>query len=498
MGIHVPPISTIYTNMLNENASESSGCKKRSSMSLDDDHIPKMPRRMVNEEHIQNDLTIGRLNTTSQLDNNDGIPSIVTTTSNINDESVCNIVNDNDDQYLPAGSLSPVSLSSLNSSNVTTSSITSLSLPSQQHHTQNRWTQNHQSQQTIKCETNGKCYLDLGSGANSTSTSRTAVQQRTNSEPECCELGRCVPTTQCYKRLRTIIFDASMRKLGKSNNSGNGNSQQSCETGLRRSVLICNTLRLIEREMSREAASQQQINILQQYNNNNRRSPTPYPEEYRNVRPEIMDKHHSSSNSTTESIDSGVDNDYYYDDDEDNENEFNHTIDMPSNHQQINGQHMNYYNLNGNIVECDNFIHLENYDEDEDTNSVPMDHQTYDNNFNHNHPHDNTLPIIGNNTTITSIDWGSVLNLSSSNSNNSQSTSHTSITLMNNAADSDCEITSNNNRKSQQKHKIRNHYHYNQNNKHRNHQKASKRREYGISSSFVEKTKTSTSYHVLS
>jgi len=211
---------------------------------------------------------------------------------------------------------------------------------------------------------------------------------------------------------------------------------------------------------------------------------------------------------------------------------------MTSNHQELNNHHLQYYHLNGSIEECDNYIHSDDYGEDDDdeddeddTNSSPLTElQIYDNSFNnkrntalsigdHHCGDDNILPLMsnGNTTTVTSIDWGSVLSLSSSNSNNngnnSQSTSSTSITLMNNI-DGNCDdittiiSTTNIDRKSQQ-HKRRrrhykHHYHHSQiHTKHRHHhshhhQRSQKRRERGVASSPMPKNRSSSNYQVLS
>lgn len=88
------------------------------------------------------------------------------------------------------------------------------------------------AQQTIRCEENGKSYLDLGSW-NSNST-------------RCCE-GRtnwCSRGPSCYRQRRLAVLNISMCKLGR--------YRQFSDPSLHRSVLICNTLRLIEREMEQE------------------------------------------------------------------------------------------------------------------------------------------------------------------------------------------------------------------------------------------------------
>ncbi|KAK9875526.1 hypothetical protein WA026_007915 [Henosepilachna vigintioctopunctata] len=82
-------------------------------------------------------------------------------------------------------------------------------------------------QQTIRCEENGKSYLELGASP--------SVRTR------CCD-GRArwchVP---CYRQRRLAVLNLSMCKLAR--------YRQCSDPSLRRSVLICNTLRRLEREM---------------------------------------------------------------------------------------------------------------------------------------------------------------------------------------------------------------------------------------------------------
>lgn len=88
------------------------------------------------------------------------------------------------------------------------------------------------AQQTIRCEENGKSYLDLGSWSGASG--------------RCCE-GRsswCARGPSCYRQRRLAVLNISMCKLGR--------YRQFSDPSLHRSVLICNTLRLIEREMETE------------------------------------------------------------------------------------------------------------------------------------------------------------------------------------------------------------------------------------------------------
>lgn len=89
-------------------------------------------------------------------------------------------------------------------------------------------------QQTIRCEENGKSYLDLGSW-NSNSAGNRCCEGRTN---------WCSRGPSCYRQRRLAVLNISMCKLGR--------YRQFSDPSLHRSVLICNTLRLIEREMEQE------------------------------------------------------------------------------------------------------------------------------------------------------------------------------------------------------------------------------------------------------
>lgn len=91
----------------------------------------------------------------------------------------------------------------------------------------------YQVQQTIRCDENGKSYLDLGSW-------------NSNVGGKCCE-GRttwCSRGPSCYRQKRLAVLNISMCKLGR--------YRQFSDPSLHRSVLICNTLRLIEKEMEQE------------------------------------------------------------------------------------------------------------------------------------------------------------------------------------------------------------------------------------------------------
>lgn len=93
-------------------------------------------------------------------------------------------------------------------------------------------------QQTIRCAENGKSYLELGSASYGPSTG-------TRHARKCCD-GRnnWCNTKQCYKDRRLKMMNLSMFKLSR--------FRQVSEQSLYRSVLICNTLKFIEKEIDLE------------------------------------------------------------------------------------------------------------------------------------------------------------------------------------------------------------------------------------------------------
>lgn len=93
-------------------------------------------------------------------------------------------------------------------------------------------------QQTIRCAENGKSYLELGSGSYTTIDPRHAKR--------CCD-GRnnWCNSKQCYRERRLKMRNLSMFKLSR--------FRQVSEQSLYRSVLICNTLKCIDREMEQES-----------------------------------------------------------------------------------------------------------------------------------------------------------------------------------------------------------------------------------------------------
>lgn len=85
-------------------------------------------------------------------------------------------------------------------------------------------------QQTIRCEENGKSYLELGASP--------SVRTR------CCDGRTRWCHIPCYRQRRLAVLNLSMCKLAR--------YRQCSDPSLRRSVLICNTLRRLEREMEAE------------------------------------------------------------------------------------------------------------------------------------------------------------------------------------------------------------------------------------------------------
>lgn len=91
-------------------------------------------------------------------------------------------------------------------------------------------TTNPPQQQTIRCEENGKSYLELGASP----PART----------RCCDGRTRWCHVPCYRQRRLAVLNLSMCKLAR--------YRQCSDPSLRRSVLICNTLRRLEREMESE------------------------------------------------------------------------------------------------------------------------------------------------------------------------------------------------------------------------------------------------------
>ncbi|XP_013099099.2 TPR-containing protein DDB_G0280363 isoform X1 [Stomoxys calcitrans] len=138
--------------------------------------------------------------------------------------------------------------------------------------------QQQQPQQTIRCAENGKSYLELGCSSPVSNPTLSPIlsptppfiasglEARHPPLKRCCD-GRgtwCNNNKNCYKDIRLKIRNLSMFKLSR--------FRQVSEQSLYRSVLICNTLKRIDREIETEAkelhhvtahAAQQQQHLLQ-------------------------------------------------------------------------------------------------------------------------------------------------------------------------------------------------------------------------------------------
>ncbi|XP_036228951.2 mucin-5AC isoform X1 [Bactrocera oleae] len=124
-----------------------------------------------------------------------------------------------------------------------------------------------QQQQTIRCAENGKSYLELGCSSPPPNLNNspvvppppfanlhvaTANLDARHPLKRCCD-GRgtwCNTNKNCYKDLRLKIRNLSMFKLSR--------FRQVSEQSLYRSVLICNTLKRIDREIETEAKEMHQ------------------------------------------------------------------------------------------------------------------------------------------------------------------------------------------------------------------------------------------------
>lgn len=93
-------------------------------------------------------------------------------------------------------------------------------------------------QQTIRCAENGKSYLELGSASYGPSIGARHAKKCCDGRNNWCN------TKQCYKDRRLKMMNLSMFKLSR--------FRQVSEQSLYRSVLICNTLKSIEKEIDVE------------------------------------------------------------------------------------------------------------------------------------------------------------------------------------------------------------------------------------------------------
>ncbi|XP_053691603.1 uncharacterized protein LOC128740116 [Sabethes cyaneus] len=123
------------------------------------------------------------------------------------------------------------------------------------------------SQQTIRCAENGKSYFELGS-ANYNSVNQFGAPAR--HLKRCCD-GRNMSCNnkQCYKERRLKMMNLSMFKLAR--------FRQASDQSLYRSVLICNTLKSIEREIDHENKEfSHQQHLQQQQHTHHYHTPPPH------------------------------------------------------------------------------------------------------------------------------------------------------------------------------------------------------------------------------
>ncbi|XP_055551253.1 uncharacterized protein LOC129733754 [Wyeomyia smithii] len=123
------------------------------------------------------------------------------------------------------------------------------------------------SQQTIRCAENGKSYFELGS-ANYSSVNQFGAPPR--HLKRCCD-GRNMSCNnkQCYKERRLKMMNLSMFKLAR--------FRQASDQSLYRSVLICNTLKSIEREIDHENKEfSHQQHLQQQQHTHHYHTPPPH------------------------------------------------------------------------------------------------------------------------------------------------------------------------------------------------------------------------------
>ncbi|XP_065354806.1 uncharacterized protein tara isoform X2 [Calliphora vicina] len=161
--------------------------------------------------------------------------------------------------------------------------------PQQQQHAASQ--QQHQpqvQQQTIRCAENGKSYLELGCTSPVPNVTNNTVPAPSPTPfvglhvaapaahearlplKRCCD-GRgswCGSNKTCYKDIRLKIRNLSMFKLSR--------FRQVSEQSLYRSVLICNTLKRIDREIEAEAKELHQAaaHVAQQHHNHLNHSTT--------------------------------------------------------------------------------------------------------------------------------------------------------------------------------------------------------------------------------
>ncbi|XP_017784245.1 PREDICTED: uncharacterized protein LOC108567941 [Nicrophorus vespilloides] len=144
-------------------------------------------------------------------------------------------------------------------------------------------------QQTIRCEENGKSYLELGA----------APPVRTR----CCDGRTRWCHVPCYRQRRLAVLNLSMCKLAR--------YRQCNDPSLRRSVLICNTLRKLEREMEAEPPEPTYHPTLPELTPPGRPNPVPEPSGYEHSLREMTSSSGRATPfpQTTSDTDSGIGDD---------------------------------------------------------------------------------------------------------------------------------------------------------------------------------------------
>ena len=174
-----------------------------------------------------------------------------------------------------------------------------------------------QQQQTIRCAENGKSYLELGCSSPVLTMANNSVQSPSPSSfagihvaappthearmpiKRCCD-GRgtwCSANKSCYKDIRLKIRNLSMFKLSR--------FRQVSEQSLYRSVLICNTLKRIDREIETETKELHQAaaHVAQQHHNHlshsttHHQSPTQYHQLHSHMQIQSPLSPHNSNNN---------------------------------------------------------------------------------------------------------------------------------------------------------------------------------------------------------
>lgn len=148
------------------------------------------------------------------------------------------------------------------------------------------WQYYQQPQQTIRCEENGKSYLELGA----TPPVRT----------RCCDGRTRWCHVPCYRQRRLAVLNLSMCKLAR--------YRQCSDPSLRRSVLICNTLRRLEREMEAEPPEPSYPSIPE-ITQPNRLAPVPEPTYEQSLREMTASGRATPFPTSTPDTDSGIGDD---------------------------------------------------------------------------------------------------------------------------------------------------------------------------------------------